>query len=87
MAIVKNNFQRVRGVVRPHEVGNARRQATLTPSTFYCDTAFEKKPILMIALNVMGNIPGMEHARAVKCDRCMSVMLAGIIVREFKECI
>ena len=48
---------------------------------------FEKKPILMIALNVMGNIPGMEHARAVKCDRCMSVMLAGIIVREFKECI
>lgn len=41
----------------------------------------------MIALNVMGNIPGMEHARAVKCDRYMSVMLAGIIVREFKECI
>lgn len=29
----------------------------------------------------------MEHARAVKCDRYMSVMLAGIIVREFKECI
>lgn len=45
MAIVKNNFQRVRGVVRPHEAGNARRQATLTPSTFYCDTAFGNSEI------------------------------------------